>query len=148
MKRALLLLVSIFVIAGCVGIEKSVVTTNIVMPEKSDFAQHVKPVFEHRCVRCHQNGKISGGMNLQDREAMLASGRNFIVPGKPEESLIYLAITKPSTHPTVMPGDGWGMSERHKRLFEQWIKEGADWPKGEAGKLTERENIIDLDTYL
>ena len=136
------------VIAGCVGMEEPVISNNIVMPKKSDFVQHVKPVFEHRCVRCHKNEKISGGMNLQDRDAILASDRNFIVPGAPEKSLIYEAITKPTSHPTVMPGDGWGMSERHKRLFEQWINEGADWPKDEAGKLMEKENVVELDSYL
>ena len=110
----------------------------------------VKDVLEHRCIHCHHDSAINGGLNFQDRASLFASGGNgpFIVPGKPQESKVWQAIFRPKTHPNTMPGDGWGLTQAQTEGFLKWIETGAYWPEGKAGKLKIRKYEIQLDDYL
>ncbi|MEM7388190.1 MAG: c-type cytochrome domain-containing protein, partial [Verrucomicrobiota bacterium] len=99
------------------------------------FENLAKPVFSSRCAWCHRNRTPSGGLNLQDRNAVLTSARKFIVPGKPDESLLYTALMRENAHPNFMPGDGWSMSAKEKEALRYWILKGAPWPAGKPGEV-------------
>lgn len=112
------------------------------------FVASVKPLFEHRCVWCHNHQSPLAGLNLQDREAVTDPKRGFLVPGRPDDSSIYRAVTRDFTHPKVMPGDGWGISQRHRQDLKRWIENGAPWPEGRKGKIIRKSYQVELDDYL
>lgn len=114
------------------------------------FDSTVKGVLEHRCIHCHHDAAINGGLNFQDRASVFASGGKeaFIIPGKPRESKVWQAIFRPKSHPNTMPGDGWGLTQEQTKGFLKWIETGAYWPEGKAGKLKTRKYEIQLDDYL
>jgi len=119
----------------------------------AEFTKHVKPLFERRCVRCHNRYQLPAGLNFNDREAVLTGTRagteyRFIVPGSPEQSLIYLAITQPAVHPNMMPGDGWGLTKSQEQHVHDWIKAGAPWPEGFRGRLREKSLRVEFDDQL
>ncbi len=114
------------------------------------FITSVKPVLEHRCLHCHHEGQPNGGLNFQDRGAVLrgnAAGP-FLVSGKPEESRIWQAIDQPASHPHVMPGDGWGLTDGQRDAFERWIETGAHWPTDRSGRLKRKNYEVEIDDYL
>ena len=117
-------------------------------PGQAAFATSVKPLFEHRCVHCHSDAKPLAGLNLQDRSGTLAPERRFIVPGKPEESRLYRAVTLENAHPNVMPGDGWGITGEQEAALKAWIAEGAPWPEGRSGRIRKKSYRIETDDYL
>lgn len=104
-------------------------------------------MLEHRCIHCHNDKKPNAGLNFQNPSILFATtemGR-FLDPGSPETSRIYMAILKPKTHPGAMPGDGWGIDPVDLQGFRTWIKQGAKWPEGEAGKLEVKDYRVNLD---
>lgn len=58
------------------------------------FTQKVLPIFTENCLGCHANGDPGGGLNLTSRGTTLLGGASgpAIVPGKPEESLLYKMV--------------------------------------------------------
>lgn len=112
---------------------------------KDTFALAVKPLLEHRCVWCHNDEVAQGGLNFQDRASVFDSTRAFIVPGEPDKSEVYLAVTRGFKHPRVMPGDGWGISDHHRQALKQWIAEGASWPEGRRGTIKRKSYEVELD---
>ncbi|MGI9242959.1 MAG: c-type cytochrome domain-containing protein [Verrucomicrobiales bacterium] len=111
------------------------------------FTTTVKPLFESRCVWCHRDGKALAGLNLQDREASLDSALRFIVPGHPDQSRIYRAVTLEAAHPNTMPGDGWGITQSQKDALHAWIITGAPWPEGPEGEIKKKSYRVDFDDY-
>ena len=111
------------------------------------FTSVVKPLFESRCVWCHGNAKALAGLNLQDRQASLDNALRFIVPGQPDESRIYRAVTLEAAHPNTMPGDGWGITQSQKDALHAWIITGAPWPEGPEGQIKKKPYRVDFDDY-
>jgi len=111
------------------------------------FHSTVKPLFESRCVWCHSKRKPLAGLNLQDRAASLDPTLRFIVPGEPDQSRIYRAVTLESAHPNVMPGDGWGITRAQEGALKEWISAGAPWPDGREGEIKKKPYRVDHDDY-
>lgn len=108
--------------------------------EVTYFEQHVKPVFQANCLRCHLGPHAPARLNLEDRESALASvsprtGRPFIIPGDPDCSLIIAAVTRSGTHPRLMPKLDVSLTEDEIGELTEWIEDGAAWPAGAAGQL-------------
>lgn len=112
------------------------------------FQSHVRPLFEHRCIQCHNDKRPTAGLNLQDREGSLDPSKKFIIPGQPDESRIYRAVMLENAHPNVMPGDGWGISENRRAAIRAWIADGAPWPEGREGKLKKKSYRVEKEDYL
>jgi hypothetical protein len=141
------------VAAGIVGCQ----STPIEMPADPVLAQSaeifeetVRGVLEHRCIHCHHNYAMNGGLNFQDRASVYAgtSAGLFLAPSKPHQSRIWTAMFPPMKHPDVMPGDGWGLTPAQLKAFLTWIETGAYWPEGPAGKLLIREFKVEIERYL
>ncbi len=115
---------------------------------KADFANIVKPLFEHRCSACHNDLGSPAGLNIQSRESVFTAGAAFIVPGQPESSRVFLALTRPASHPGVMPADGWGITGEQEAALTRWIKYGAPWPEGPEGEIERKPYRVDFDDYL
>jgi mono/diheme cytochrome c family protein len=114
-----------------------------------DFTQKIWPILSERCLACHGDKpeKLKGGLDLRTREAALKggdSGEPTIVPGAPEKSGLYLAITRthePDWKP-MPPKENDKLSPEQIELLRAWIGAGAPW--GET-KLT---HAADSDTGL
>ena len=107
---------------------------------KVDFAKQVKPILEGACVRCHDAEKTEGELVLDSRESALIGGENgpSLVPGKPEESLLYTTTMLPEEDDLSMPPKGQFLSQSQIDLLGKWISEGAEWPEGIQLKKTPR----------
>jgi mono/diheme cytochrome c family protein len=100
-----------------------------------DFVKQVKPILADRCVECHNSETIFGELNLQSRELAFRKRKlaPAIVPGEPEKSMLYLALTLPPKDKKAMPATGHRIPKDEANTIRQWIKEGAKWPEGKEG---------------
>ena len=62
------------------------------------FEKRVRPVLLDHCAECHSaaTGKVKGGLDLDSREGWQKGGETgpAIIPGKPEESLLIIAVRR------------------------------------------------------
>jgi mono/diheme cytochrome c family protein len=63
------------------------------------FVRRVWPLFQEKCLACHGNDeqKIKGGFDMRTQASTLKGGeseKSSIIPGKPEQSPLYLASTR------------------------------------------------------
>ena len=116
---------------------KAVLSPSLQAETKSqiDFARHVKPILEARCVWCHDGTDKKIPYSLASREGAFKNKR--IVPGKPNQSLFYAAAA--GEHPPLKESSvGIKVAPSDLKVLERWIDSGAVWPEGAAGKLKGR----------
>jgi hypothetical protein len=94
------------------------------------FTDHVLPVLRERCFDCHSHeGEINGGLALDVKDGWRQGGKSgpAIVPGKPEESLLVMAVrhAKPEYE---MPPDG-KIPDHEIATLSEWVKRGAPDPR-------------------
>ena len=63
------------------------------------FASRIQPLFKAKCLACHGEDpeKIKGDLDMRTRAGLLKGGESeepSIVPGKPLQSPLYLAVTR------------------------------------------------------
>jgi hypothetical protein len=98
-----------------------------------DFVTQIKPVFESRCVRCHNAEKKKGKYLMGTKEVAFKAGESElqpIVPGKPDESNLVKLISLDEDHDDIMPSKGGPLTKEQIRAVRTWIAEGAHWPEG------------------
>ncbi len=103
-----------------------------------DFVKQIKPILADRCVECHNSETLLGELNLQNGALAMRKRKlgPVIVPGDPEKSMLYLALTLPPKDKKAMPATGHRIPKDEVSLIRQWIKEGAKWPEGKDGAIT------------
>ena len=114
------------------------------------FVRRIAPIFHEKCIACHGGEKkIKGGFDLRTLEAVLEggdSGDPGIVPGKPDESPLYLSVMRNDDFFEPMPE-----KEADKLYAEQtewiraWIEGGAPWPDEERAKEIAKANSAKWD---
>ena len=110
----------------------------------SYFMQYVRPILETNCLSCHQGAHPPAGLSLVQRSGAYAPrrrGRAFIVPGDPERSLLYTAITPGGSHPRTLPLATAGLTDYDIGALHEWIEDGAHWPDNPEGFLQPRYPI-------
>ncbi len=90
--------------------------------------QDVLPILEQNCFQCHGDDLKQANLDLRTREAMLQGGDKgpSLVPGKAEESLLYLRVAghaKPRMPMAPLPP----LSEHETLTLKNWIDQGAAW---------------------
>ena len=96
----------------------------------------VRAIFQVRCVLCHGSGDRKGGLDMRTVASRLKGGKSGpgLVPGKPEESLIYQRIVKSQMPPDKLAKDLAvelpTASETEK--IRAWIAAGAPGPEAIA----------------
>lgn len=139
--RLLMILAASFWLTHCLSTTPS---TASVAAEKL-FTQEVKPILQQHCLRCH-NGSAPDQLDLSNRVAAFMphpSGRAYIVPGKPDESLLIEAVSREGLHQRVMPRLLVTLTDMEIGTLREWIEAGAPWPTGAAGDLRHRGGIED-----
>lgn len=99
------------------------------------YVRRIQPLLSEKCLACHGNDlkKIEGGFDMRSLLTLLKGGDSeqpAIVPGKPLESPLYLAVTRTHKDWSAMPP-----KEADKLTAVQigWIK---DWIAGGHPGLT------------
>ena len=139
--RSLLIVMTSFWLAQC---STSTPPTASAAAEKL-FTQEVKPILQQHCLRCH-NGTLPEQLDLSNRAAAFMphpSGRAYIVPGKPDASLLIEAVSREGLHQRVMPRLVVTLTDMEIGTLREWIEAGAPWPTGAAGHLEHRAGVED-----
>jgi len=111
---------------------------------KIDFEKQIWPFVKESCVKCHKppytdergrKRKPKSGMVITNKKGFMKGGENgeVIVPGDPDKSEFLQRTLLPLDHDDHQPPEGkapeW--TDEQKKLFEAWIKAGADFGKWE-----------------
>jgi mono/diheme cytochrome c family protein len=98
------------------------------------FAARIAPLFKEKCLACHGDDekKIKGGLDLRSLAGVLKGGdseKPALVAGKPEESPLYLSVTrKHDDWEPMPPKDNDKLTSEQLAHLKQWIAGGAPWP--------------------
>ena len=100
------------------------------------FLARIGPLFKQRCLACHGDDpkKLKGGLDLRSREAMLQggeSGEPAVVPGVPDESPLYRAVTREDPTLAMPPKENDKLAAEDVTAIRAWIEGGAPWPLAE-----------------
>jgi mono/diheme cytochrome c family protein len=99
------------------------------------FAGRVLPLFKEKCLACHGEDaeKIKGGLDMRSLQGLLQggdSGKPSIVAGKPEQSPLYLAVTRKHEDDwsAMPPKENDRLTDAQVAYLKDWIAGGAPWP--------------------
>ena len=100
--------------------------------EPVDFVGGVKPILESRCLECHHSRYVFAGLNLETKKLAMKGGRSgpVIVPGAPQQSLLYKVLLLGHENPIAMPPTPEKLEREHEQIIHDWIQQGAEWPEG------------------
>ncbi len=92
------------------------------------YTDMLVPLFDNKCVACHNAANDSGGLNLLKYSNLFkdANHEKPIVPGSPSMSELYKRVSLPLSHDKVMPPRQPSLSYTDIQLLKYWIESGAD----------------------
>lgn len=93
------------------------------------YNDHIRPIFNNKCLPCHGGIKQLGGFSLLFPEEALdttKTGVYAIVPGKHKRSELFKRITHHDPE-LRMPQEAEPLTENEIKLIKTWIDEGAQW---------------------
>lgn len=95
-----------------------------------DFEQEIFPIFETRCLDCHDTSTLKGGIGLETfyhAHLPTDAGEAIVTPGDVTKSVLFRVVSE--TDPEKrMPPKGDPLSPGEIDLLKRWIEEGAKWP--------------------
>ena len=102
-------------------------------PGERLFALSVAPALESKCVACHgaDPEEVESGLLLLSREDLLRggdSGETVLVPGKRDESWLYLSATWEHDQLQMPPKQNDRLTAPMLAALGEWIELGAPWP--------------------
>ena len=107
------------------------------------FDDLVKPILDSKCVSCHNDNKMKGELNLENKEAILQGGENGDIfgNGDAEESELIKLIRLPMEEERHMPPSGkTQLEEEEMALLEWWVVQGHDF-ENKVAQLPKDEDI-------
>jgi uncharacterized membrane protein len=108
---------------------KSVVSLGVTQAKSDSFyAQHINPIWDKKCLSCHGDGKVKGGLRMDTFDALMKGGKDgaVIVPNKPDESLLLKRVTLPEGHKLFMPAEGKPPLTKEEIVWiKAWIQQDA-----------------------
>ena len=111
---------------------------------KLDFNRDVRPVLNEHCFLCHgfDDKTRKGKLRLDVRDEALRggkSGKAALVPGKPEESVLFQRLVPHDADDLMPPAEAnKPLSETQIALLKRWIAEGAEYKPHWAYLVPER----------
>ncbi len=96
------------------------------------FQDVIEPVFDSKCISCHNPDKTKGGLALVDKRSVLKGGKDgkLFVPGQPQISLLLQRIHMPEGEKKHMPPAGKPqLTADEMNMLYLWVKENADFKK-------------------
>ncbi len=91
------------------------------------YADQISPIFERRCVECHNAYKLKGGLRLDLLVAAFDVEQDLwaIRPGDPDGSELVARIAPDAGNKERMPPKGDRLTADEVSLIRTWIQEGA-----------------------
>lgn len=115
------------------------------------FRDVVQPIFENKCISCHNPDKVKGGLMLINEKSVLKGGKDgkLFVSGQPQLSLLLQRIHLPEEEKKHMPpASKPQLTADEMKLLYLWIKENADFNK-KVTDLPANDSLRELaSTYL
>ena len=110
--------------------QPAAVTPDVAAAEQL-FRTRVAPIFQRRCLNCHNAVENKGDFSLETAESAFAGGPSGepITAGKPDESLLLELIT-PENGKAAMPQKADPLRPEEIAVIREWIAAGATWPAG------------------
>ena len=138
-----LALVSVFVASQQVEAQENS-KENRSTDQEAFFENKIRPLLAQKCGECHGAEKQESDFRVDNRASIFAggaSGQKAIVPGKPAESLLMIAVMGEGDY--SMPPETPLSAEEISQL-RQWILSGAYWPStgATAEPLTASEKLV------
>ena len=118
----------VFVVAGCMSIAGAAAFAEEPKKPVVSFNEHVLPILQKACLRCHGDKQRKGELDLRSPPAMLRGGNNgpAITPHKAgESSLIEMIESGEMPPPKEMPR----VSADELAVLTAWVNAGAVGPK-------------------
>lgn len=89
----------------------------------------ISPIFEAKCLSCHNSQKAKGNFLMTSYESITKPGDSnspSITPASPEESEVYKRVVLPEDHDDHMPPEGKSaLTPGEISLLKYWIESGA-----------------------
>ena len=103
------------------------------------FEASIRPVLVDTCFRCHGGERVSGGLRVDSREALVGGGDSgpAISPGDPAGSLLLQAISHHGDVSAMPPEADKALLPEQVAAFDRWIAAGALWPEVTAAFVVE-----------
>ena len=93
------------------------------LPLKATWAAVFDNIIIEKCLECHSPGGNGAKSPLTSWQEIIDSPLELVLPGNPEDSGLYLAVTR--TDEKRMPSKGAPLSSEELHAIYQWIKDGA-----------------------
>src|SRR5271165_7307616 len=92
------------------------------------FELKVRPVLAGVCFKCHGGAKVSAGLRVDSRAALLKGGSTgpAVVPGDPDGSLLLQAVRH--THDSLRMPPNDKLPDATAAALAAWVRKGAQWP--------------------
>ena len=140
--KLVICVLSAFIGTGAFTVSKAVASGD--RASQVDFFEtKIRPVLIEHCYECHsaEAGKAKGGLRLDSKQGWLVGGDSgpAIIPGKPDESHVLLAINYSGDMSEMPPKSRLSSEVIHD--FTQWIQDGAVDPRQVEGAALEKKAI-------
>lgn len=115
------------------GVDKIGNKMGIAIPSHPDSIivyQHlVQPFLMNKCSSCHSDTKAKGELIIGTREGLIKGGENgeVVMPGKSQESSLFLRTTLPQSSKKFMPPKGEPLTYTELKILEWWVENGASF---------------------
>ena len=114
------------------------------------FEKRIRPILVEHCIKCHggEPDRIRGGLILTSAKEMFAGGDSgvAVVPGDPDASPLYLAMTYEDPEFTMPPGGR--LSDREIADIRTWIEMGAPDPRVDVAEAADRGSDVEVNPFL
>jgi len=99
-------------------------TGRVIAQEKTTYADHVLPLVEQHCAKCHNPDKRKGDLDLTSYSGALKGGGSgvVVVSGNPDSSKLIKALTH--AEEPAMPPNKPPLPEKELKVFKNWITGG------------------------
>jgi hypothetical protein len=96
--------------------------------ELIDFARDIQPILQRHCTQCHGGVRREAGLSLLAPGGSGESGKQLIVPGKPDASELLRRVTTADADER-MPAEQPPLAADQVAQLRRWIEGGASWPQ-------------------
>ena len=92
--------------------------------DKINYQDHILPVIENNCAKCHNSDKKKGDLDLTSYNGVMKGGGSgvAVIAGNPDGSKLYRAVTH-AEDPTMPPKKS-RLPDKELDLFKRWITGG------------------------
>jgi uncharacterized membrane protein len=106
--------------------ESTAEKTQVPLEQAVVYSDVIQPIFEQKCVSCHNADKLKGQLQLTDAESVRKGGKTgrLFVPGNPQISLLLERVHLPMDAKKHMPPSGkTQLSPDEISILTLWVKD-------------------------